>query len=304
MEIGQLEAFERAAREGSFTEAANVLGLTQPAISTRIATLEAELGAPLFERSGRRLRLTSLGQTVLPYAERVLATLADAAQAASQHQQGQRGRVAVAALDTHALPMLPAPMARFRNEYPAVDLTIFLRIRRQILNKLYSGDATLGLTGAPLWDKGVRVLAHFQERVRPVVAATHPLAMRQSWPRKLVLADIYDYTIYRVSLNPHVTALIEDMAEHARRGSGGAIIYIPAIMAVPLLLEGQGVAFLPQVFVQKYVEAGQLVFLDIEDMPQLLNEPLLIALANRELDTANQAFVKMMRLQWNAILID
>ena len=84
MEIGQLEAFDRAARDGNFTRAAESLGLTQPAVSTRITTLEAELGGALFERRGRELRLTSLGVQFLPYAQRMLAVMADSLQVIRQ----------------------------------------------------------------------------------------------------------------------------------------------------------------------------------------------------------------------------
>ena len=66
MELGQLEAFDRVARDGTFTRAAESLGLTQPAVSTRISLLEAELGGELFERRGRQLFLTPLGERFLP----------------------------------------------------------------------------------------------------------------------------------------------------------------------------------------------------------------------------------------------
>ncbi len=65
MELSQIEAFSRTVHEGSFTRAAESLNLTQPAVSARIAMLEAELGGTLFERRGRQLQLTPLGQHFL-----------------------------------------------------------------------------------------------------------------------------------------------------------------------------------------------------------------------------------------------
>ncbi|HID54049.1 MAG TPA: LysR family transcriptional regulator [Anaerolineae bacterium] len=299
MEIRQLEAFVRSARAGSFTAAATQLNLTQPAVSARVAALEKELGGALFERGGRRLRLTRLGQMFLPYAQRALTAVADGREASQRHASGSLGRVTVAALDTLATYMLPEVMERFRAEYPAVDFSIKLRLLPDILAMLHDGRATLGLMGAPLWDKTIHIRAHFQEPVRAVVAANHPLAGKQ-----LSLVDIYEFTIYRITLSPRLTALVENIAEQARSGSGGAVVAIPAIMAAPLLLQGKGIAFLPQGFVQTYVDAGQLVFLEIEDLPLLSHELLVVSLAERPLDPPNTAFVQMLRAQWRHILVN
>ncbi|MEL7236738.1 MAG: LysR family transcriptional regulator, partial [Chloroflexota bacterium] len=234
MEVGQLEAFERAVREGSFTAAAESLGLTQPAISTRIAALERELGGPLFERGGKRLLLTSLGESVLPYADKILSAIKDAQQVANRHQEGKLGSVAIAALDTLGMAMLPEPMTAFLDAYPAVDFTIRLRIKQQILNLLHDGRVSLGLSAAPLWDKGVSVLARFRNPIRAAVSVGHPLAKR----RQLTLHSLQSYPIYRSTLSPTATALIQSLTAQARQGNGTGDIYIPAIMAAPLLLQG------------------------------------------------------------------
>ena len=298
MELGQLIAFERAFRERSFTRAADELGLTQPSVSARIAALEAELGGPLFERGGRRLRLTALGRTFLPYAERALAALADGREAVDKLKSGKLGHVRIAALDTLAVYMLPDPTEQFRANYPAVDLTVKIRLTREIIDLLYGGEATLGLIGAPLWDKGIRILAHFQEPIRAMVSPDHPLAQMEREQGDLSLADIYQHTIYRVSLNPRATALIAGVVEHARRGSGGAVINIPALMVIGPLVNGQGVAFLPQSYVQRHLDTGRLCFLNIHDMPQLYNEPLIVALRGRDLDAPTAAFVELFRARW------
>ncbi|MEM6282089.1 MAG: LysR family transcriptional regulator [Chloroflexota bacterium] len=300
MEVGQLEAFERAAREGSFTAAAAALGLTQPAISTRIAALERELGGPLFERGGKRLSLTSLGESVLPYADKVLSAINDAQEIAHRHREGKLGSVTIAALDTLGVAMLPEPMTAFLDVFPSVDFTIRLRIKQQILKLLHDGRVTLGLSAAPLWDKGVRVLARFRNPIRAAVSINHPLAKR----RQLTLHSLQSYPIYRSTLSPTATALIQSLTAQARQGNGTGDIYIPAIMAAPLLLQGQGVTFVPQALVQKQVDDGQLLFLQIDDMPDLFTEPLLITMADRELDTLNTAFVQMLCERWQHMRVD
>ena len=81
MEIPQLEAFLEAAGRGSFRRAAHALFLSQPSVSARVQALEDEVGAPLFHRTARGVRLTNLGQTFLPFAQRSIETL----------RRGQRG---------------------------------------------------------------------------------------------------------------------------------------------------------------------------------------------------------------------
>ena len=303
MELSHIEAFLVSARLGSFTRAAVSLDLTQPSISARIATLEAEVGGALFERGGRRLRLTPLGDAFLPYAERAVSAVQDGVQAAQRFVEGRMGEISMTALDTLAMYFLVEPMKRFRTEHPSVDLTIRFRMNHQIIESLYDGEATLGLMGAPLWDQSLKILAHFQERVLAVAAPHHPLAVLQKQQGYVTLNDVYKHTIYRVTLNPRATAMVEGIAEHARRGSGGAVVYIPSMMTRHLLLHGMGIAFLPEYFLMARVEAGQLMFLDVVDLPIVYNESLLVTLRNRQLDAPSQAFVQMIRAQWRQLLI-
>lgn len=301
LEITQLEAFNAAVHEGSFTRAAEVLELTQPSVSARIAGLEAVLGCTLFERGGRTLKLTPAGKIFLPFAERALTALGEGIEAIQQYQAGRMGSVTIATIDTPAMYMLSEPMAQFRREYPAVDFRIGFRLPAQIIDLILSGEAMLGLTGAPVWATGIHVHARFQQRVYAVAAPSHPLAQKNT---PVIVSDLYHYTLYRITLNPNVTAMVENIAESARPGSGGALIYIPALMAVSLLIEGQGVAFLPENFVKKHVDRGKLVFLNIVDLPPLRDELLLFSLAERELDLPAQAFIQMIRRVWQHLLVD
>jgi DNA-binding transcriptional LysR family regulator len=166
MELGQIEAFERAAREGSFTRAAEIMNLTQPAVSTRIAALETELGGPLFERRGRQLQLTPLGQRFLPYAERMLAVLADGLQAVENFHGGKLGEVKIAAPGPFVIGLLIDVLADFRSQHPTIDVLIRERPKTTILEMLYDGVITLGLVNAPIYDGNVEVLARLRRDTR------------------------------------------------------------------------------------------------------------------------------------------
>jgi DNA-binding transcriptional LysR family regulator len=303
VELGQLEAFERTHREGSFTRAAEALALTQPAVSTRIAQLEAELGGPLFVRSGRKLALTALGRRFLPYAERALAVLADGLHAVQAVHSGKVGQVTLSSLAIMGIDLLPEPLARFMHENPGVDVLIRRSSTSEIIEQLYDGTAVLGLLGAPLLDRGVQILARFQEDVRAVVTPDHPLAQRQASGEALNLADLTAYIIFNVALHPAVTAFVRDLVETSRRDYGKAMISIPNVMINRMAQLSEGVAFVSISRVQHHVDGGRMVYLKVEDMPRLFSEPLLVALRGRELDPPSAEFVRLIKAHWRHILV-
>src|SRR3546814_13455086 len=137
-----LPVFVRAVREGSFSAAARVLGLTPSAVSKQIGRLEDQLAVRLFNRTTRRLSLTEEGAAFYERASRILADLDDAAAAVSSLQSVARGRLRVTMPTAfgviHLLPALPAFLAR----HPAVILDIDLNDR--FVNQLRSAKARVG----------------------------------------------------------------------------------------------------------------------------------------------------------------
>jgi DNA-binding transcriptional LysR family regulator len=297
MEIGQIEAFVRVVREGSFTKAAQAMNLTQPTISSRISVLEAELGCQLFVRGGRRLSLTPVGEALWPHAERTLMELHDGEQAVMEYKTGRRGYVSIVALDTLAMSFLPKPVQRFRREYPEVDLTVHLNMPRGILEMIYENKTQLGLIRGPLWDRSIDIIARFQEPVQVITNAAHPLAQQD----RISLQDVLNFPIYRVPLDAATVAFVEHLVEQARTQNNQSQVWLPVIMVIPMLMEGQGVAFLPESLVSEYVNNGELVALEIADLPFLKHEPLLVKLNDCRLNTHHQDLVRMIRAQWRQI---
>jgi LysR family carnitine catabolism transcriptional activator len=301
MEIAQIEAFERVAREGNFTRAADSLGLTQPAVSTRIALLEAELGGALFERQGRQLRLTPMGEQFLPYAQRLLAVLADSRQAVESFRKGRLGAVKIAAPTPFILSFLVETLSVFRRAHPAVDVLIRERDKTTIFRMLADGVIHLGLVNAPVFDRRFMQIAHFQDPIRAVVAPGHPLAGYGTQP--VPMEVLYKHTIFRVSMFPAMTAFIDAVVEQSRVGSGGAVIAVPMVMALQLVAQGQGVTFLPDSYVRGSIKARQLVYLPVESMPRLLSEPVLITQKDRSLDSSHLAFVAVLKQRWQHLMV-
>lgn len=304
MEVGQIEAFERTAREGNFTRAADALGLTQPAISTRISTLEDELGGQLFERRGRQLFLTPLGERFLPYAQRMLTVMAESKEAVRDFQAGEIGQVRIAAPTPFLLSYLIETLAHFRQQHPKVDMLIRERNKTTIYDMLVDHTMVLGLVNAPVFDGRFVHLCRFRDPIQVVIARSHPLVVNHDGDAQLHMEALYQHMIYRVSLFPRMSAFIDEVVEHARGGSGGAVVAVPMVMALRLVRQGKGVTFLPESYIKAAVATDELMVLDVVDMPQLYSEPILIALKGRQLDPVHDVFATMLRDNWRHLLIE
>jgi len=124
MELHQFRYFVAVVRDGTFTKAAEHLYITQPSLSEQIRKLETELGSPLFQRLGRKLALTSAGESFLPHAEKVMFEV-EQARARVQEVRGlRRGRLSIGVLPSAAARLLPKFLAEFRHRHPGVEVSL------------------------------------------------------------------------------------------------------------------------------------------------------------------------------------
>jgi DNA-binding transcriptional LysR family regulator len=172
-----LRTFLAIHRTGGFSSAAGQLHRSQPAISRRIALLEEELGAPLFERAGT-LQLSAAGRTLLPHAERIVAAMRDAQDAIAALHGEAAGSLALAAVGTLAGTQLTSILQKFVAGHPKVDLSIRTATSAQVSDLVRRGDATVGLRYLldPAPDLACEQIA--SETLRVACAPTHRLAGR------------------------------------------------------------------------------------------------------------------------------
>ena len=113
MLLNQIAAFVETARRQSVSRAADALFISQPALTARLKGLEADLGAQLFVRGPRGMRLTDAGSAFLPYAVRSLETLTDGRMQVNALERGGAGRLAIGAAPAVSTYVLPALLKRF-----------------------------------------------------------------------------------------------------------------------------------------------------------------------------------------------
>ncbi|WP_207755988.1 LysR family transcriptional regulator [Nonomuraea cypriaca] len=124
MELRQLEYFVAVAEEAGFTRAAARLHVAQPGVSAQVRQLERELGETLFDRSGRTVRLTAVGEAVLPYARAALAAVDGMRQVVDEHTGLLRGHVVMGGVAAPTVLDLPGMLAGFHERHPAVEISL------------------------------------------------------------------------------------------------------------------------------------------------------------------------------------
>jgi LysR family transcriptional regulator, nitrogen assimilation regulatory protein len=149
MNLNQLETFVHVAEHGSFSKAALVLDVAQPALSRQVRALEVELREPLFLRHGRGVQLTETGRRLLEHCHGILHLLAQAKDDLATHRDEPVGHISIAMPPTlarfHTLPLIRA----FRKEMPKARLAVIEGFSAHITEWLTSGRADLGLVYNP-----------------------------------------------------------------------------------------------------------------------------------------------------------
>jgi len=149
MEIHQLKYFCAVAKTGNFTRAAAQEHVAQPSLSQQVQKMEHELGAKLFDRLGRGVRLTAFGQTFLPRAQAILRELSEATSEIHQMAGSESGTIVFGSIPTIAPYFLPRRVSQFLKRHPQVRLQMVEEITRasDSFAGRNDGHGTGGITG-------------------------------------------------------------------------------------------------------------------------------------------------------------
>jgi len=182
VELRHLRYFVAVAETLHFGRAAARLHIAQPPLSRQIRQLEAELGVRLFERTQRRVQLTSAGQVFLAEARRILAQVDRAVSAARQVARGETGALAVGFIGAASYSILPAVVQAFRARYPRVDVALHEMSTEQQLAALREGRIEVGFVRPPVDDAHLAAETVLREPLLVALPRAHPLARRRALP--------------------------------------------------------------------------------------------------------------------------
>jgi len=254
MDLDTLQVFAVVAREGSFTKAAAVLGVSQPSISERMHRLEAQLGTPAFVRRGRGVGLTAEGGALRALADRALALARETDDLVSGLAGLDRGLIRGAASTTIAGYVLPSAIARLRAKRPGVDVEIAVGNTAEMADAVERGDSGWALVEGPVAESRLAIRRFRDDELILIVAASHPWARRRRAIAPSALSDeafiarepgsgtgaVVERALVGVGIQLTPRVRIADsrgIAEAVASGAGVGIV--SELVAAPLLQSGR-----------------------------------------------------------------
>ena len=282
MEFDELEVFTAIAKLKSFSAAARALYLSQATISTKVKSLEQNVGMMLFRRNNTTAVLTEAGEVLIPYANQLLALKKEAKTHMSDYKLGLKGKLTLAASHTICNWVLPSLIKKFRRNNPDIEITLFTSFTNDTIEKVLSGEVQFGLIRMPF--------AHFLDdrfnskllEVDKTLFFTHPNhSIFCAKDIKLERISKEQLIVYGATTSywPQMRNVFEMQGLIPN-----AVMELNDTHAVKLFTQlGSYVAFLPEVTLKEELTQGTLKTIDISDYVTLKRYSFLIYRKDRSL---------------------
>jgi LysR family hydrogen peroxide-inducible transcriptional activator len=287
MELHQLRYFCAVAEAGSFSRAAEQSHVSQPSLSQQIMKLEDELGARLFDRLGRSVRLTETGQTFLPRARAVLRELEAARGDVAEQKDSVGGVVTIGVIPTVAPYFLPQRLTWFSREFPQVRLTVVEEITPVLLDQVRASKVDLAILALPVRGHEFETFPLLTERLFAALPSGHKLAKR----RALLLKDlrVEPFLLLRDGhcFRDTVVAACDRARLHPQ------IVFESGQFSslLSMVAAGMGVSIVPEMAIDK---KSRCRFVGIED-PSAVRTIGTLILRGRSLSRAHHVFLSHLR---------
>ncbi|MFN7622824.1 MAG: LysR substrate-binding domain-containing protein [Acidobacteriota bacterium] len=235
-----LHVFRMVARYGTVTRAAAELFISQPAVSAHLKAFEAHLGAPLFERTPRRMVLTEIGRGVLDQVNRIFVLYDELPASVALWRGRVAGEVQIAASSTPGTYLLPGLLRRFQRRHPEVVPLLRIGASSEVLEWLLEYDAPFGIVGEIRLPEMIESTRLGADQLRLTVRGGDPLAAA---PR-IDLESLGSRTLFVREKGSSTRAVVEGLfGEELKRFA--RVVEIPSTEAIKqAVVAGLGVAFL------------------------------------------------------------
>ncbi|MAS23884.1 MAG: LysR family transcriptional regulator [Oceanospirillaceae bacterium] len=262
MTFRQLQVFKAVYQEQSYSKAGELLGLTQPAVSSQIRQLEQAVNQPLFEYVGRRLFCTAAGERLILSIDNIFTEMKDLQTDLAAMQGNVAGELRLVAVNT-AQYVVPYLLRAFLDLYPHVSITVRVVNRAAAIQRLNDNSDDLVIMGMVPTEKPLSSLPFLDNHLVPVVPPGHPLLQRTD----LTAQEFLDANLLmrepgsgsRLALEMHCQQQRLKVRASMEIGSNDAVKH--AVMA------GLGVAVLPRLSILPELQLGHLKVLDIPGFP-------------------------------------
>lgn len=295
MDVRHLLTFCTVVDRGSFSGAAEDLGISQPAVSAQIRSLEERLGQRLLDRNGRRVTLTEAGLVLEVHARRMVALEADLEREMGEVGARIAGRLLVGSSTGPGEVLLPRLLGAFRSEHPDVTVSLVVHDTQTICDRVLDGELELGIVGADRPQRGLEFAPFLRDELVVIVGKDHPLAGRRS----IALEELAAEPLLMQQQGSGVRAVLEG----ALRAAGIRLQDLHVEMELGLqqsvkaaVLDGLGITVISRLAVAAEVADGLLVALPIEGH-ELARDFSVVRASGRTPTRLTSAFVEFCRAQ-------
>jgi DNA-binding transcriptional LysR family regulator len=264
--LRQLKVFETVARRLSFSRAAEELHLSQPAVSTQVKQLEDHAGLPLFEQLGKRIFLTPAGREMLRHSRAIINQFREAEESMAQLKGISGGTLNVSVISAGDY-FFPHLLADFKQRHEGIKLNLDVTNRQELLQKLSENLTDLAVMVRPPLDMDV-VAEPFAPHPYVIVAPpNHPLAER----KRISRAELLEQPFITRELGSDTWNSMQDVFGEDMGKMKVALEIRSTETIKQAVMAGMGIAFLSAYNINLELQVGNLVILDVENFPAVLN---------------------------------
>ena len=299
LNLYKLEIFYIASLRGSFSATAEQLYMTQSAVSQHIQELEASLGVKLFKRGRRGVSLTTQGQTLFEYAERLLALVAEAENKVTDVTNLSEGKTNIGATPTIGVYLVPEWLQSFRQQYQNLTVSLATAVTDVIIRDIQSLKLELGFIEGEIKTtdySDIQTLTLQTIEWYVVVAPNHPWWSKDSIPINMLNKCGF---VMRQK-GSHTRRWIDNLFEHHKIAPRITAEFDNPQSIKQALHSGDNVTILPQYTLQHEIESNQLRLITIEDV--ITSRDLkLVWNIKRPFSPITYAFLKYMKTHYPSI---
>ena len=262
MDLLQLEHFLAVAEERTFTRAAERVCRTQPAVSQSIKKLEEEVGAALFARDVHEVSLTEAGRVLADYARRMVNLRNEAMRQVSEIKTLKAGTLAIAAHESAAVYLLPAPLRSYLQKFPDIKVGIYRSRLADIPRQVVDREMHVGFVKEPPPFKELTCIPVHADEMVLVASPDHPFARRPGVTIKDLEGE--PFVLHRLCSTTE-QKILRLFAEHDTRCR--IVAEVRSFENIKQLVEEDvGLAIVPNVTVKQEIAAGTLVRVKLAEL--------------------------------------
>ena len=289
MDLSAYKAFIAVSEYGTFSKAADVLYITQPAVSKRIALLEDQLGSQLFDRIGKRVMLNEAGRALLPIAQRIMQELQESQRVIDNLKGQVSGRLSLVTSHHIGLRRLPDILKQYAEDYPQVRLDLAFMDSENACHKIEQGNYELGVVTLPLSKSNrLKLTPLWNDPLTIAVAPDHPLVQIAN-NKPITLNKLAKHSAILPAVGTYTRTVIEKPIIQ-KHGALDVILETNYLETIRMMVSiGLGWSALPRAMLDDSLVEINVKGLEIERTLGIVQH------AGRSLSNAGKAFIDLLK---------